>query len=86
MEDLNKLPAIVPNASTNLMTIHLFSSCPMGENKNICAADSYGKLHGVDGVYINDASLLPTALGVNPQGSIMAFALRNTNHFIKHTS
>lgn len=86
MEDVQRLPESIPPATSNLMTIHLFSSCPMGENRNICATDSYGKLHGVEGVYINDASLLPTALGVNPQGSIMAFALRNIHHFIKHTS
>lgn len=86
MEDVDKLPLSIPAASSNLMTIHLFSSCPMGENRKLCATDSYGKLHDVEGVYINDASLLPTALGVNPQGSIMAFALRNINHFIKHTS
>jgi choline dehydrogenase-like flavoprotein len=86
MEDVNKLPASIPAATSNLMTIHLFSSCPMGENRHVCATDSYGKLHGVEGLYINDASLLPTALGVNPQGTVMAFALRNIDHFIKHTS
>ena len=84
MSDLRDLPDIIDEATTNLMTIHLFSSCPMGENKNRCTTDSFGKLHGEEGIYINDASLLPTALGVNPQGSIMAFALRNIQHFIKH--
>lgn len=86
MEDVNKLPASIPPATSNLMTIHLFSSCPMGENQEVCVADSFGKLHGEEHLYINDASLLPTALGVNPQGSIMAFALRNISHFIKTTS
>lgn len=83
-EDLAKLPDIIDERTTNLMTIHLFSSCPMGEDRKKCAADSFGRLHGEEGLYVNDASLLPTALGVNPQGTIMAFALRNIKQFINH--
>ena len=33
-----------------------------------------GERHGVRGLYITDGSLLPTALGVNPQETIMAVA------------
>lgn len=68
------------------MSVHLFSSCPMGENKSKCAANSYGKVHGHEGLYVNDASLLCTAPGVNPQGSIMAFARRNVAHFLEHNT
>ena len=81
-EDLEKIPAALDPVKTNLMTIHLFSSCPMGENKNVCAADSFGRVHGVSNLFINDASLLCSAPGVNPQGSVMAFARRNTLHFL----
>ena len=66
------------------MTIHLFSSCPMGENKNLCAVNSYGKLFGYNNIYINDGSLLPNAPGVNPQGTIMAIARRNILNFIEN--
>jgi hypothetical protein len=34
------------------------------------------KLHDVDGVYVCDASVLPSSLGVNPQETIMALATR----------
>lgn len=61
----------------NLVSIHAFSSCPMGERDDLCAVDSYGKLRGFDNVYVNDASILPSAPGVNPQGPLMAIALRN---------
>ncbi|HEX3736200.1 MAG TPA: GMC family oxidoreductase N-terminal domain-containing protein [Solirubrobacterales bacterium] len=37
-----------------------------------CAPD--GSLHGTRGVYVADASLFPTALGVNPMMTIIAFA------------
>ena len=33
-------------------------------------------LHGVEGVYVTDASAVPSALGVNPQVTIMALATR----------
>jgi choline dehydrogenase-like flavoprotein len=72
----------LPQGRTSLMTIHLFSSCPMGENKRRCVADSFGRVHGYDDLYIADASLLCTAPGVNPQGSVMAFARRNALHFL----
>jgi len=67
---------------TNLMTIHLFSSCPMGERRDVCAVDSFGKVHGFKGLYVADASLLCTAPGVNPQGSIMAIVRRNAFKFL----
>ena len=81
-DDLSRLPNQIPNGMSNLMTIHLFSSCPMGENKSKCAADSFGRVHGFKNLFIADASLLCSAPGVNPQGSIMAFARRNALHFL----
>jgi choline dehydrogenase-like flavoprotein len=81
-EDISRLPELLPPAHTNLMTVHVFSSCPMGENQRICAADSFGRVHGFQNLYISDASLLCTAPGVNPQGSIMAIARRNTLKFL----
>lgn len=81
--DLFLLPAFLPRHSTSLMTIHLFSSCPMGESRDVCATDSFGRIHGQQDLFVNDASLLCTAPGVNPQGSIMAVARRNALHFAK---
>lgn len=62
-------------------TIHLFSSCPMGED-NSCPVDSYGRLKALDNVMVNDASLLPTSPGVNPQATIMAIARRNATSWV----
>jgi choline dehydrogenase-like flavoprotein len=83
VDDLAKVADPLPQGRTSLMTIHLFSSCPMGEDQRRCVADSFGRVHGHDGLYIADASLLCTAPGVNPQGSIMAFARRNALHFLE---
>jgi choline dehydrogenase-like flavoprotein len=80
--DLTRIPQALPVARTNLMTIHLFSSCPMGEDARRCATDSFGRVHGFKSLFLADASLLCTAPGVNPQGSIMALARRNALHFL----
>jgi len=82
-DDLARIPAELPADRTSVMTVHLFSSCPMGENRALCAADSFGRVHGAPDLYVNDASLLCTAPGVNPQGSIMAVARRNVLRFLE---
>lgn len=80
--DLKLLPSYIDSKNANLMSVHLFSSCPMGEDTNVCVADSYGKVHGHEGLYLSDGSLLPSAPGVNPQGSILALANRNIEYLI----
>jgi hypothetical protein len=85
-DDLAKLPAELPSGLASLMTIHLFSSCPMGEQRSKCATDSFGRVHGFKNLYVADASLLCTAPGVNPQGSVMAIARRNVLHFLGQTT
>lgn len=39
-----------------------------------CAAD--GSVNGVDGLYVADASLFPTSVGVNPMMTVIAFSKR----------
>jgi choline dehydrogenase-like flavoprotein len=73
-------------SSLSLVTVHAFSSCPTGERKDRCAANSFGKVYGYDNLFINDASMLPDSPGVNPQGAVMALARRNAQHFLSVTS
>lgn len=79
-DDVVAMPGVLPRA-TKLMTVHLCSSMPMGEAGH-CPADSYGRVRGVANLRVNDASLLPTAPGINPQGTIMALAARNCAQFL----
>ncbi|MBE9142418.1 GMC family oxidoreductase [Planktothrix mougeotii] len=81
-QDLSTIAEKLPVKQTNLMTVHVFSSCPMGENLQKCAVNSFGQVHGFNNLYIADASLLCTAPGVNPQGSIMTIARRNALKFL----
>jgi choline dehydrogenase-like flavoprotein len=69
-------------SKASVMTVHLCSTVPLGENRDRCGADSWGRVHGTRNVHVNDASLLPTAPGVNPQATVMAFAIRNARHFL----
>ena len=82
IDEINQLPEIIDPMNTSLMTVHLFSSCPIGERRDRCVADSYGKIFGQDGLFVSDGSILPSAPGVNPQGSIMALAHRNIERII----
>ena len=67
----------------NYSTVHILGGVPMGENRDICAVNSYGELHGKKNFYINDSSLICNKLLKNPQGTVMAIALRNIKNFLK---
>ena len=43
-------------------------------------------MRGTQNVWVNDASLLPDAPGVNPQASVMALAIRNARRFVGRSS
>jgi choline dehydrogenase-like flavoprotein len=81
IEAIRWLDEVVSRAALSLTTVHAFSSCPIGERADRCAADSFGKVHRYENLYVNDASMLPDSPGVNPQGSVMALARRNAIHF-----
>ena len=74
--DIAKLPPTLLPQKANATALHLFSSCPMGENKAVCVADSFGRVHGTEGLFIADSSLLCGPTVVNPQGTVMAVARR----------
>ena len=54
----------------------------MGENRKKCSTNSFGQVYDHNNLYINDGSILPSAPGVNPQGSILAIARRNIHNFL----
>jgi choline dehydrogenase-like flavoprotein len=53
---------------------HLFGGCVMSRDPRQGVVDGNGKVHGVEGLYVVDASAIPTTIGVNPQHTIMALA------------
>ena len=77
--------AELPWARTNIMTIHLFSSCPPGEERALTGTDSFGRVRGVENLTLADASQIPEAPGVNPQGTVMAMAYRAAEAFLSRS-
>jgi choline dehydrogenase-like flavoprotein len=82
VEDLVSWWSAVDRVRTNLMTVHLTSSIRMGQRADLAGTDSFGVVHGIPNLRVNDASLLPDAPGVNPQAGVMTIALRNAEHFL----
>jgi choline dehydrogenase-like flavoprotein len=80
--DLATMQGTFAATKASVMTVHLCSTVPLGEHRDRCGADSFGRVHGTRNVHVNDASLLPSAPGVNPQATVMAFAIRNARHFL----
>jgi choline dehydrogenase-like flavoprotein len=80
--DLGQWWDAVTRSRSNLMTVHLTSTVRIGENRERTGTDSFGRVWGYTNLRVNDASLLPDAPGVNPQGTIMAIAARNSDHFL----
>jgi len=79
--DLATMTSMFSALKASVMTVHLCSTAPMGDDERRCATDSHGLVHGTDNVFVNDAALLPEAPGVNPQASVMAIAIRNARRY-----
>jgi choline dehydrogenase-like flavoprotein len=67
----------------SLSTVHSLSSCPMGENEQRCAVDSFGRVRNFENLYLADASVIPDSPTVNPQCTVMALALRIASRFLE---
>ncbi|MEY2517443.1 MAG: cholesterol oxidase [bacterium] len=62
------------------ITVHPLGGCPMSDDPRSGVVDDHGKVHGYDGLYVLDGSIVPTALGVNPSKTIAALAERGAEH------
>ncbi len=63
-------------------TAHQMSSCRLGADPATSVGDARGELHDTPGVWVGDASALPTAPGVNPMISLMALADLTAGHIL----
>ncbi|KAI9764906.1 MAG: hypothetical protein M1840_007931 [Geoglossum simile] len=68
----NKSPH--PRYSLSFATAHQMGTCRMGTSPRNSVVDPCGKVWGVEGVYVCDASVFPSASGVNPMVTNMAIA------------
>ncbi|OBK10671.1 GMC family oxidoreductase [Mycobacterium asiaticum] len=75
MPELREVLARSNPRSLHLAAFHPTGTAAAGSDAQVCPVDSAGRLRGVDGVWVADASILPSCPEVNPQLSIMAMAL-----------
>lgn len=78
VRDVQQLQYAVDHAPWRRMHIAAFhptGTARMGADSQRHPVDEHGRLRGVDGTWIADASVLPSCPGVNPQVTIMALAL-----------
>jgi choline dehydrogenase-like flavoprotein len=75
-EDIPKLKESIINDPKNLLlgSAHPQSGNKIGNNANDSVVDSNCKVHGFKNLFVCDASVFPTAVGVNPQISVMTVA------------
>ena len=65
----------VPERDLPIYASHPMGTCRMGLDPRTSVAGPSGETHDVPGLYIADASLMPSSLGVNPQLTVMSFGL-----------
>jgi choline dehydrogenase-like flavoprotein len=61
-------------SALRLEAFHPMGTARMGASSRDSVVDATGAAHDVPGLYVADASVLPTALGANPMLTIMACA------------
>jgi choline dehydrogenase-like flavoprotein len=82
----HELPKIAQRSRRNraieLMTVHIMGTARMANDPSRGGTDGQGRVHGVQGLAVADASVLPSSIGVNPQETIIAVALRNAERWL----
>lgn len=66
-----------------LMTVHIMGSARMASDGERGATDAFGRVFDLPGLYVADASLLPSPIGVNPQETIAALVTRNVRRWLE---
>ena len=85
LENESEIEEKITEGSTGVGQILAVSAHPqggnqMGGNSSSSVVDSHCKSHDVSNLYICDASVFPTSLGVNPQLTVMAIAKIASSH------
>jgi choline dehydrogenase-like flavoprotein len=78
--NVNQIP--IGPGGTPVFSAHQMCSARLGDDPTTSVAKPNGELHDVTGVWIADASGMPTCSGVNPMISTMALARRTATNML----
>jgi len=67
-----------------LVTFHQMASCRMGAKAQASVVDAEHRVWGIRGLYVADASVFPSASGVNPMLTVMGIAHRAAGIIASH--
>ena len=80
-DDLDKLDrAAWEKVRVKIATAHQMGGCVMGKDPARSVVDPLLKYHTMDNLFVVDGSVLPTALGVNPQETIFGISRWAAGH------
>ena len=71
---LDKIRSVGLTAEDRYGCAHQMGSCRMGTNDKNSVVNQKGQVWGTDGLYVSDASVFPSASGVNPMVTNMAIS------------
>lgn len=67
---------LIEQAANNRRIAHVCGTCRAGDDPSSSVVDKYNRAHGLDNLYVVDASFFPSSGGTNPSLTIAANALR----------
>lgn len=77
----------IPNGFAKLSKVveipHNMGGVSMGHDVTDGVVDTFGRVFGYENFIVMDGSIMPTSLGPNPVGTILAFAERSMAHVIE---
>jgi enediyne biosynthesis protein E9 len=65
---------------------HPLGGCRMADSADLGVVDNAGAVHGYEGLYCIDGSIVPTSLGVNPSLTISALSERCAERLVGHAA
>lgn len=80
IEQVNRIP--IGPGGTPVFSAHQMCSAPLGADPATSVANPSGELHDTRGVWIADASGMPTCSGVNPMITTMTLARRTATNML----